>query len=53
VGLGDADGNHAALMRPAPDGLLRTRPVDQWLARRGTNSPELRVELVAGSGQDA
>jgi putative SOS response-associated peptidase YedK len=53
VWLGETEGDHTALLRPAPDGLLRTWPVDRRVGSPRNNGPELLVKLVAGSCQGA
>jgi putative SOS response-associated peptidase YedK len=47
VWLGEADGNYSALMRPAPDGLLRTWPVDRRVGSPRNNGPELLEAIAA------
>lgn len=39
--LGEAEGDNVALLRPAPDGLLRTWPVDRRVGSPRNNGPEL------------
>jgi hypothetical protein len=41
VWLGEAEGDHGALLRPAPDGTLRTWPVDRRVGSPRNNGPEL------------
>ena len=45
--LGEAEGDHVALMRPAPDGLLRTWPVDRRVGSPRNNGPELLESIAA------
>jgi putative SOS response-associated peptidase YedK len=47
VWLGEAEGEYAALLRPAPDGLLRVWPVDRRVGSPRNNGPELLVASVA------
>jgi putative SOS response-associated peptidase YedK len=46
VWLGELDGDHAALLRPAPDGLLRVWPVDRRVGSPRNNGPELLASIV-------
>jgi putative SOS response-associated peptidase YedK len=39
--LGEAEGDNVALLRPAPDGLLRIWPVDRRVGSPRNNGPEL------------
>jgi putative SOS response-associated peptidase YedK len=41
VWLAEAEGDHGALLRPAPDGTLRTWPVDRCVGSPRNNGPEL------------
>jgi putative SOS response-associated peptidase YedK len=41
VWLSEAEGNHRALLRPAPDGTLRTWPVARRVGSPKNNGPEL------------
>jgi putative SOS response-associated peptidase YedK len=41
VWLAEAEGDHGALLRPAPDGTLRTWPVDRRVGSPRNNGPEL------------
>jgi putative SOS response-associated peptidase YedK len=41
VWLAEAEGDHRALLRPAPDGTLRTWPVDRRVGSPRNNGPEL------------
>jgi putative SOS response-associated peptidase YedK len=41
VWLGDVEGDHAALLRPAEDGLLRTWPVNKRVGSPRNNDAEL------------
>jgi putative SOS response-associated peptidase YedK len=45
--LGEADSDRAALLRPAPDGLLRVWPVDQRVGSPRNNGPELLERIAA------
>ena len=45
--LGDVDGDHTALMRPAADGLLRVWPVDRRVGSPRNNGPELLTAIEA------
>jgi putative SOS response-associated peptidase YedK len=45
--LGEVEGDHAALLRPAADGLLRTWPVDRRVGSPRNNGPELLVPVAA------
>ena len=45
--LGEMDGDHAALMRPAVDGLLRVWPVDRRVGSPRNNGPELLEAIAA------
>jgi putative SOS response-associated peptidase YedK len=45
VWLGEGDGDHAALLRPAPDGLLRIWPVDRRVGSPRNNGPELLASI--------
>jgi putative SOS response-associated peptidase YedK len=44
--LGEAEGDSVALLRPAPDGLLRVWPVDRRVGSPRNNGPEL-LEAIA------
>jgi putative SOS response-associated peptidase YedK len=44
--LGEAEGDHAALLRSAPDGLLRVWPVDRRVGSPRNNGPEI-LEIIA------
>jgi hypothetical protein len=46
--LGEADGDHAALLRPATDGLLRVWPVDRRVGSPRNNGSELLEAAIAG-----
>jgi putative SOS response-associated peptidase YedK len=46
VWLGEFDGDHATLLRPAPDGLLRIWPVDRRVGSPHNNGPELLASIV-------
>jgi putative SOS response-associated peptidase YedK len=41
VWLAEADGDHGELLRPAPDGMLRTWPADRRVGSPRNNGPEL------------
>jgi hypothetical protein len=41
VWLAESDGDHGALLRPSPDGTLRTWPVDRRVGSPRNNGPEL------------
>jgi putative SOS response-associated peptidase YedK len=41
VWLGEAEGEYAALLRAAPDGLLRVWPVDRRVGSPRNNGPKL------------
>jgi len=45
--LGEVEGDHADLLRPAPDGLLRTWPVDRRVGSPRNNGPELLESIAA------
>jgi putative SOS response-associated peptidase YedK len=45
--LGEGEGDHTALLRPAPDGLLRTWPVDRRVGSPRNNGPELLETIAA------
>jgi putative SOS response-associated peptidase YedK len=45
--LSEAEGDHVALLRPAPDGLLRTRPVDRHVGSPRNNGLELLDSIAA------
>ena len=45
--LGEAEGDCAALLRPAPDGLLRLWPIDRRVGSPRNNGPELLEAIVA------
>jgi putative SOS response-associated peptidase YedK len=45
--LGEAEGDHVALLRPAPDGLLRVWPVDRRVGSPRNNGPELLAAIAA------
>ena len=45
--LGEAEGEHVALLRPAPDGLLRVWPVDRRVGSPRNNGPELLDSIAA------
>jgi len=47
VWLGELDGDHAALLRPAPDGSLRIWPVDRRVGSPRNNGPELLASIAA------
>jgi putative SOS response-associated peptidase YedK len=47
VWLGEAEGEHAALLRPAADGLLRVWPVDRRVGSPRNNGPELLERIAA------
>ena len=44
--LGEVEGDYAALLRPAPDGLLRVWPVDRRVGSPRNNGPELLTSIV-------
>ena len=44
--LGETEGDSVALLRPAPDGLLRVWPVDRRVGSPRNNGPEL-LESIA------
>jgi len=46
VWLGELDGDHAALLRPASDGLLRVWPVDRRVGSPHNNGPELLASIA-------
>jgi putative SOS response-associated peptidase YedK len=46
VWLGELEGDHAALLRPASDGLLRVWPVDRRVGSPRNNAPELLASIV-------
>jgi putative SOS response-associated peptidase YedK len=45
--LGEVEGDSVALLRPAPDGLLRVWPVDRRVGSPRNNGPELLESIVA------
>jgi putative SOS response-associated peptidase YedK len=45
--LGEAEGDHTALLRLAPDGLLRVWPVDRRVGSPKNNGPELLEGIMA------
>jgi putative SOS response-associated peptidase YedK len=45
--LGETNGDHAPLMRPAGDGLLHVWPVDRLVGSPRNNGPELLTAIVA------
>jgi putative SOS response-associated peptidase YedK len=45
--LGEAEGDGVALLRPAPDGLLRVWPVDRRVGSPRNNGPELLGTIAA------
>ena len=45
--LGEAEGDCAALLRPAPDRLLRVSPVDRRAGSPRNNAPELLEAIAA------
>ena len=45
--LGKVEGDHVALMRPAPAGLLRVWPVDRRVGSPRNNGPELLESIAA------
>jgi len=45
--LGEVEGYHAALMRPAAGGLLRVWPVDRRVGSPRNNGPELLAAISA------
>jgi putative SOS response-associated peptidase YedK len=45
--LGDAEGDCAALLRPAPDGLRRMWPVDSRVGSPRNNGPEWLETIAA------
>ena len=47
VWLGENEGDHVALLRPAPDGLLRVWPVDRRVGSPRNNGPELPESIAA------
>ena len=47
VWLGETEGDYPALMRPAPDGLLRVWPVDRRVGSPRNNGPELLESIAA------
>jgi putative SOS response-associated peptidase YedK len=47
VWLGEAEGDHATLLRPAADGLLRVWPVDRRVGPPKNNGPELLEAIAA------
>jgi putative SOS response-associated peptidase YedK len=47
IWLGEAAGDHAVLLRPAPDGLLRVWPVDRRIGSPRNHGPELRESIAA------
>jgi hypothetical protein len=44
VWLGEAEGEYAALLRAAPDGLLRVWPVDRRVSSPRNSGPELHPD---------
>ncbi len=46
VWLGEADGDHATLLRPSPDGALRTCPVNKRVGGPRNNDAGLIEEAV-------
>jgi putative SOS response-associated peptidase YedK len=47
VWLGEAEGDSTALLRPAPDGLLRVWPVDRRVGLPRNNGPDLLESIAA------
>ena len=47
VWLGEAEAEYAALLRAAPDGLLRVWPVDRRVGSPRNNGPELLERIAA------
>ena len=47
VWLGEAEAEYAALLRAAPDGLLRVWPVDRRVGSPRNNGPELLEAIAA------
>ena len=47
VWLGEVEGDHVALLRPALDGLLRTWLVDRRVGSPWNNGPELLESIAA------
>ena len=47
VWLGEADGDYSVLICAAPDGLLRTWPVDRRVGSPRNNGPELLESIAA------
>jgi len=47
VWLGEVEGDHVALMQPAPDGLLRTWQVDRRVGSPRNNGLELLETIAA------
>jgi putative SOS response-associated peptidase YedK len=47
VWLGEAEGEYAALLRAAPDGLLRVWAVDRRVGSPRNNGPELLERIAA------
>jgi putative SOS response-associated peptidase YedK len=45
--LGEVEGDHAALLRPAPNGLLKVWPVDRRVGSPKNNGPELLEGIMA------
>jgi putative SOS response-associated peptidase YedK len=45
--LGEVEGDHQALLGPAPDGLLRVWPVDRRVGSPRNNGPELLEPVTA------
>jgi putative SOS response-associated peptidase YedK len=45
--LGEAEGDCAALLRPAPEGLLRVWPIDRRVGSPRNNGPELLETIAA------
>ena len=45
--FGEAEGECTALLRPAPDGLLRVWPVDRRVGSPRNNGPELLETIAA------
>jgi hypothetical protein len=47
VWLGEAEGEYAAPLRAAPDGLLRVWPVNRRVGSPRNNGPELLESIAA------
>jgi putative SOS response-associated peptidase YedK len=47
VWLGEAEGEHAPLLRPARDGLLRVWPVNRHVGSPRNNGPEVLESIAA------